>query len=99
MTDRVQSGIGDEGWAIHIDGNLRFRGQVVVPQLTHLREEILREFNCSRSIVHLGVTKMYQDLRHQYYWSGMKHHVGDFVQRCLTCQQLKAEHHKPVGLL
>ena len=25
-------------------------------------------------------------------WSGMKIHIGDFVRRCLTCQQVKAEH-------
>ena len=29
----------------------------------------------------------------------MKQNVGDFVQRCLTCQQVKAEHHKPAWLL
>ena len=71
----------------------------MVPQLTDLREEILREFNCSRFVVHPGGTKMYQDLRRQYYWSGMKRHVGDFVRRCLTCQQVKAVHQKPAGLL
>ena len=42
---------------------------------------------------------MYRDLHRQYYWSGMKRHVGDFVQRCLTCQQIKAKHQKPAGLL
>ena len=71
----------------------------MVPQLTDLREEILREFHCSRFAVHPGGTKMYQDLRRQYYWSEMKRHIGDFVQRCLTCQQVKAEHKKPTGLL
>ena len=29
----------------------------------------------------------------------MKRHVGDFVRRCLTCQQIKAEHQRPAGLL
>ena len=29
----------------------------------------------------------------------MKRHVGDFVRRCLMCQQVKAEHQKPAGLL
>ena len=71
----------------------------MVPQLNDLREEILREFHCSRFAVHPSGTKMYQDLRRQYYWSGMKRHVGDFVRRCLTCQQVKAEHQKPAGLL
>ena len=67
IRDRVQSGTGDEGWTIHADGSLRYRGWVVVPQLTDLREEILKEFHCSRFSVHPGGTKMYQDLRRQYY--------------------------------
>ena len=29
----------------------------------------------------------------------MKRHVGDFVRRCLMCQQVKVEQQKPVGLL
>ena len=99
IRDRVQSSTGDERWTIHVDGSLRYRGHVVVPQLADLREEILREFHCSRFVVYLGGTKMYQDLRRQYYWSGMKRHVGDFVRRCLICQQVKAEHQKPTGLL
>ena len=99
IKDRVQSSTGDEGWAIHIEGSFRYRGWVVVPQLTNLREEILREFHCSRFALHPGGTKMYRDLRCQCYWSGMKRHVGDFVRRCLTCKQVKAEHQKPTGLL
>ena len=99
IRDWVQSSTGDEGWAIHIDGSLRYRGQVVVPQLTDLREEILKELHCSRFVVHPSGTKMYYDLHHQYYWSGMKRHIRDFVRRCLTCQQVKVEHQKPVRLL
>ena len=67
IRDRVQSGTGDEGWTFHIYCSLRYRGRVVVPQLIDLREEILREFHCSRFVVHPGDTKMYQDLRRQYY--------------------------------
>ena len=92
IRDRVQLGTGDEGWAIHTDSSLQYRERVVVPQSTDLRKEILREFHCSRFVVHPGGTKMYHDLRRQYYWSWMKRHVGDFIQRCLTCQQVKAEH-------
>ena len=99
IRDRVQTGTADEGWVIHTDGSLRYRGRVVVPQSTDLREEILREFHCSLFAVHPGSTKMYRDLRRQYYWSGMKRHVGDFVRRCLTCHQVKAEHQRPARLL
>ena len=67
IRDRVQSGTGDEGWTIHVDGSLQYRGRVVVPQLTDLREDILREFRCSQFVVHPGGTKMYQDLHRQYF--------------------------------
>ena len=68
IRDRVQSGTGNKGWTIHADGSLRYRGWVVVSQLTDLREKILMEFHCSQFAVHLSGKKMYQDLHRQYYW-------------------------------
>ena len=62
IKNRVQSGMGGKGWAIHTDGSLWYRGRDVVPQLTDLREEILRKFYCYRSAVHPSGTKMYRDL-------------------------------------
>ena len=38
IRDWVQLGTGDEGSAIHMDGSLRYGGQVVVPQLIGLRK-------------------------------------------------------------
>ena len=35
----------------------------MVPWLADLKEEILREFHCSRFVVHPSDTKMYRDLR------------------------------------
>ena len=42
---------------------------------------------------------MYKDLKLLYWWPGMKKDVGEFVARCLTCQQVKAEHRVPAGKL
>ena len=28
IRDRVQAGMGDEGWAMHTDGSFRYRGRV-----------------------------------------------------------------------
>ena len=80
IRDLVQAGTGDEGWAIHTNGSLRYRGRIVVPQLAKLREEILREFHCSHFAMYPGGTNMYHDLRRRYYWSWMKRHIGDFVR-------------------
>jgi hypothetical protein len=42
---------------------------------------------------------MYRDLKEHYWWNSMKKEVAQFVERCLTCQQIKAEHQKPTGML
>ena len=64
-----------------------------------MREEILREFYFSHFGVHPGGRKMYPELRHRYYWSGLKKHVTEFVRRGLMCQQVKAEHQRSTRLL
>ena len=84
--DRVHSGTSDEGWAFHADGSLQYRGQVVVPQSTDMRDEILKGFYCSRFAVNPIGTKMYHNIHRQYYWSRKKRHIRDFVRQCLMCQ-------------
>jgi hypothetical protein len=49
--------------------------------------------------VHLGVKKMYADMNKLFFLAGMKHYVVHFVTKCLECQQVKLDHHHPVGLL
>ncbi|MCQ7926324.1 hypothetical protein NP234_24385, partial [Salmonella enterica] len=39
------------------------------------------------------------DLRKSFWWQGMKRDVAKHVEKCLTCQQIKAEHQKPAGEL
>jgi len=60
---------------------------------------ILAEAHQSLYTAHPGSTKMYRDLREHYWWNGMKREVAQFVERCLTCQRIKAEHQKPAGML
>ena len=49
--------------------------------------------------MHPGGTNIYHDLYRQYYLSRMKKHDGNYVRRCLICQQIKAEHQRLAGLL
>jgi hypothetical protein len=59
----------------------------------------LEEAHFSPYIVHLGGTKMYQDLKRRFWWNGMKWDVAEFVKQCAMCQQVKAEHQRPAGPL
>ncbi|RVW45638.1 RNA-directed DNA polymerase-like [Vitis vinifera] len=49
--------------------------------------------------IHHGNTKMYHDLKRQFWWSGMKRDIAQFVANYQTCQQVKAELQRPARLL
>ena len=42
---------------------------------------------------------MYRMPKENYWWKGMKGDVAEFVSKCLMCQQVKAKHKHPTGLL
>ncbi|KAK9020307.1 hypothetical protein V6N11_054796 [Hibiscus sabdariffa] len=60
---------------------------------------VIKEAHSSPYAMHPGGDKMYQNLKERYRWAGMKKDISDYVARCLTCQQVKAEHQHPSGLL
>ncbi|XP_075092246.1 uncharacterized protein LOC142172513 [Nicotiana tabacum] len=81
------------------NGILKYKGRWCVPNVGELRKQIMTEMHQSRYSVHPGSTKMYHDLRQLYWWNGMKKDIATFVAQCPNCQQVKAEHQKPGGLL
>lgn len=87
------------GYSQRNDGQLLYQGRICVPKDEGIRQEILTEAHKTRYTIHPGTTKMYQGLRRQFWWDGMKKEVAKFVSQCQVCQQVKAEHQKPTGLL
>ncbi|KAD4384676.1 hypothetical protein E3N88_24844 [Mikania micrantha] len=74
-------------------------GRVWIPPTCPLKSTLLEEAHKSKYSIHPGATKMYRDLRVNYWWPGMKRDVVKHVEKCLTCMQVKAEHQKPYGKL
>jgi len=60
---------------------------------------LLDEGHKSRLSIHLGMTKMYKDLKATFWWIGMKTDVADYVACFLVCQKAKIEHQRPSGTL
>ncbi|KAL5538185.1 hypothetical protein UlMin_046260 [Ulmus minor] len=84
---------------IGLDGVLHCKGRLCIPNDDELKEQILSEAHTTPYSVHPGATKMYKDLREQFWWPGMKKEVAEYVAKCLTCQKIKAEHQRPGGEL
>ena len=62
-------------------------------------EEILVKTHRNNYNIHPGSTKMSWNLCQYYWWNSMKGDIAKHVVRYLTCQQVKAQHCKPGGLL
>ena len=78
-------------------GLLSLHRRVWVPYLGGVRQVLMEEAHKSRFSIHLGATKMYRDLRLDYWWPCMKRVVAWYVERCLTCRKVMAEHQRPHG--
>ncbi|XP_073279560.1 uncharacterized protein [Primulina huaijiensis] len=98
LKELTMTGQSDK-FSVASDRCLRYNGRLVVPNLIDLKESILREAHCSRHSVHPGIRKMYHILKSHYWWEGMKKEISEFVAKCLTCQQVKAERMRPGGML
>jgi hypothetical protein len=76
-----------------------FEQRLVVLVDPELRKEISDEAHLSKFSIHPGSTKMYQDLRKNFWWSNMKVDIAKYVADCDTCHRVKASHLKSAGVL
>ncbi|WVZ93549.1 hypothetical protein U9M48_039520 [Paspalum notatum var. saurae] len=80
-------------------GTLWYKNRICVPNVDRIRKLILSEAHDTAYSIHPGSTKMYYDLKERFWWYGMKRAVAEYLAICDTCQRVKAEHQRPVGLL
>ena len=87
---------GDETeFSVKESGSLYLPNKLCVPNDKEIKKKLLFEAHNTVFTMHPGGNKMCQDLKQHYWWKGMKRDVSKF----LTCQQVKAEHQVPTGLL
>ncbi|GJX12035.1 putative reverse transcriptase domain-containing protein [Tanacetum coccineum] len=81
------------------DGTLCLNGRSWLPCYGDLRTMIMHESHKSKYSINPGSDKMYQDMKKLYWWPNMKDNIATYVNKCLTCAMVKAEHQRPSGLL
>jgi hypothetical protein len=81
------------------EGVLWFNERIVVPKVHRLRKQILDEAHLSKFSMHPNSTKMYQDLKQNFWWTRMKREIAKYVSECDICQRVKASHLKTAGNL
>ncbi|KAJ9561099.1 hypothetical protein OSB04_006259 [Centaurea solstitialis] len=58
------------------------------------RQTLCAEAHKSNFSIYPGATRMYRDLKTDYWWPGMKRDVARYVEKCLTCLRVKAKHQR-----
>jgi hypothetical protein len=74
------------------EGTLWFKDRLVVPKREALKMKILDEVHMSRYSIHPRSSKMYHDLRQQFWWMRMKCETTCYVSDCDTCRKVKADY-------
>ena len=80
-------------------GVLWFEDRLMVPKDRELRNQILAEAHSSKLSIHLGSSKMYQDLKTRFWWTKMKKEITAYVARCDNYSRVKVVHIKSTRLL
>jgi hypothetical protein len=70
-----------------------------VPKKEALKKMILDEAHTLRYSIHPKSTKMYHDLRQQFWWTLMKSETSHYVSEYDTYRKVKSDYMKPGGLL
>ncbi|GJZ82034.1 putative reverse transcriptase domain-containing protein [Tanacetum coccineum] len=73
------------------------QGRIYIFFRSDVKELILEEAHKSKYSIHPGATKMYLDLKRNYWGPGLKRDCVKYVEKCLTCLKVMAEHQKPYG--
>ncbi|KAK1604367.1 hypothetical protein QYE76_028040 [Lolium multiflorum] len=67
------------GFTVDEEGVLWYNGRLCVPSDSELKQVILKEAHDTLYSIHPGGTKMYQDLKEQFWWHGMKREIGSYM--------------------
>jgi hypothetical protein len=81
------------------EGILWFKDRLVVLRKEALKRKILDEAHTLRYSIHPSSTKMYHDLRQQFWWTRMKRETARYVSECDSYRKVKVDYMKPRGLL
>jgi hypothetical protein len=76
-----------------------FGKRLVVLVDPKIRKTVFDEAHMSKFSIHPGSTKMYQELKKNFWWSNMKVDIAKYVLECDTCHKMKARHLKSAGVL
>jgi hypothetical protein len=82
-----------------LQDELRYKGRLYLSKQSKLKSTVLSELHATPTAGHSGFTKTYDQVKHSFFWDGMKQDIHKFVVECEVCQSNKGEIVKSPGTL
>jgi len=76
------------------EGIIYKKGRIYVLNNKKLKEKILKENHNLVDVGHSGQQRMFDLIKRNYWWPGLKEDVKKYIQRCFRYQQNKIQHQK-----
>ena len=70
------------------------KGQIIVPNVKEVKRAIVSKAHDTPTAGHPGRDETLRRVQQNYWWSGMKQWINDYVKGCAICQQTKVQTHK-----
>ena len=65
------------------DGLLAYKGRIYIPDVADLKRVVMDEIHQALYSCHPGYQKMIDTARKQYFWSGMKKYMAEYISRSM----------------
>jgi hypothetical protein len=88
-----------EGYQMLEEGLLTYKNRLYIPNCDDLKMFIMDELHKRPYTGHPVYQKMITTTRKQFYWTGLKKDIANYLDKCLECQQVKEEPQHLVGFL
>jgi hypothetical protein len=73
--------------------------QLVIPNVSSLKDQIFNELHSTPYAGHFGVNKTLTLISRTFWWTNMKHDITERIRKCEACQRNKSSQKAPTGLL
>ena len=68
------------------DELLTYKNKIYIPNMADLRRIVMDEIHQALYSGHPGYHKTIATARKQYFWSGMKKDIAEYISKCMKCQ-------------
>lgn len=95
LLKKIQNNEASSPWTSR-EGILLNKNRIFIPKPSFLVDRIISTIHNS---CHEGYQKTLHRITRDFFWTGMRRDVVNYVSSCLTCQRHKVEQLQPAGLL